>query len=154
MFRQLRCWGLHTCGFSDILRKHNLIANYPLLWILLFRLIFQSDPWASGAAVVDIPDGTELYCKEKLLWWVGKLTPINAKKVKYVECSWRLCWFRKVLVVDFLYSSCTLFIFLKHTSKIHKDGLLIIWNVFILYSIFSKNIMSNKIKLQTLVFRN
>lgn len=106
--------GLHDFGFLDILRKHNLIANYPLL----FHLIVQSDPCASGAAVVDISDGTGLYCKEKLLWWVGKLAPINAKKVKYVECSWRLCWFRKVLVVDSSYLSIK-FMYIIHFSQAH-----------------------------------
>lgn len=52
-FKAVMAQKLHVCSSSDISKRHNLIENFLLLWILQYLCpLFHNDPWALCARIV------------------------------------------------------------------------------------------------------
>lgn len=116
---------LHGCSFCGIPRRRNVTANFCSSGFLpsLHPCLLQCDRlirwgwalqgnlfsafWSVGFSLMVSICYEEMFLfffffffEEMFLWWGVRLTLICGDKNKYLECSWELCWFSKVVIID------------------------------------------------------
>lgn len=98
------CWWDSVGVVSDITRRHDLTANFLILWLLqCFFPIFWKGPWdlGVGTCFLDLSIGTGphnctlvvIFCnglrllQQKFPWWGVNTTLACGYKGKYLECG-------------------------------------------------------------------